>query len=843
MPPKRRVDDAAATPSKRARRPAASGFASQPILVESQLSQPRQSPRRAISEASQALNFESRLRKARPEDTVVAPTEGSEQATAASSAADEVATYEEFDASLMDDFEGLDFSLLPRYVRPASSQSSRKSWIYRYGWRVALLRDPSKLFFVCRYCYDHKMTPMSGIYETTRSTTAAARHLEEQKRGHGQSPPSKTAASTKVSWLERMLKQNSGKVSQTAANELLGFNTQRFRMEAVSWLVENNHPLSEFESPAFRRLIAAANPQAEAALWASHVSVTRFVVRLYDYLKPRVVQQLLRALSKIHISFDGWTTKGGKRGFLGVVAHYVDSKAELRDVPIALPQLSGAHSGEMMAEVVIETLQDFGINAQSIGYFVLDNASNNDCTVEVLAHKYGFNAAHRRLRCGPHTLNLVGQTLLWGKDGDAFNNDARELHDEHDFMEEWRRVGPLGVLLSVISYIKTPQQHKLFEDFQRLAHKELPADALAEERKVLEPVKPVVTRWNSYYSCFERAVKLQSAINAYSLHHIRRVRDEDTWAESRGNKQPVAQSWMRSDGLGAADWAVITEYMDVLKPLKTATERLEGRGKSGGFGSIAEVIPVFEYLLSYYEQRVNSYAAVDYNAHPEAPEDHLATNLRAAWAKADDYYSKLDDSPAYYAATILHPYYKHYLDKVWSDKPDWIATNNSSFRALWAQYDTLPRAVRPLRVISNDMDEAIDALINPSSSDEASAAEDEYTRWKRSEPAAERGTEYANNPIKYWVAVRDRYPSLSKLALDVLSIPASSCDCERMFSELGDLLEPRRRCIKPQLLAAIQCVRGWQRAGFSVDGEAPIGVITDDEMELLYGLADWEDDE
>ncbi|KAI1667996.1 Dimer-Tnp-hAT dimerization containing protein [Pyrenophora tritici-repentis] len=837
MPPKRRVDDAAATPSKRARRSAASGFASQPILVESQLSQPRQSPRRAISEASQALNFESRLRKARPEDTVVAPTEGSEQATAASSAADEVATYEEFDASLMDDFEGLDFSLLPRYVRPASSQSSRKSWIYRYGWRVALLRDPSKLFFVCRYCYDHKMTPMSGIYETTRSTTAAARHLEEQKRGHGQSPPGKTAASTKVSWLERMLKQNSGKVSQTAANELLGFNTQRFRMEAVSWLVENNHPLSEFESPAFRRLIAAANPQAEAALWASHVSVTRFVVRLYDYLKPRVVQQLSRALSKIHISFDGWTTKGGKRGFLGVVAHYVDSKAELRDVPIALPQLSGAYSREMMAEVVIETLQDFGINAQSIGYFVLDNASNNDCTVEVLAHKYGFNAAHRRLRCGPHTLNLVGQTLLWGKDGDAFDNDARELHDEHDFMEEWRRVGPLGVLLSVISYIKTPQQHKLFEDFQRLAHKELPADALAEERKVLEPVKPVVTRWNSYYSCFERAVKLQSAINAYSLHHIRRVRDEDTWAESRGNKQPVAQSWMRSDGLGAADWAVITEYMDVLKPLKTATERLEGRGKSGGFGSIAEVIPVFKYLLSYYKQRVNSYAAVDYNAHPEAPEDHLATNLRAAWAKADDYYSKLDDSPAYYAATILHPYYKHYLDKVWSDKPDWIATNNSSFRALWAQYDTLPRAVRPLRVISNDMDEAIDALINPSSSDEASAAEDEYTRWKRSEPAAERGTEYANNPIKYWVAVRDRYPSLSKLALDVLSIPASSCDCERMFSELGDLLEPRRRCIKPQLLAAIQCVRGWQRAGFSVDGEAPIGVITD-EMELLYGLAD-----
>jgi hypothetical protein len=169
--------------------------------------------------------------------------------------------------------------------------------------------------------------------------------------------------------------------------------------------------------------------------------------------------------------------------------------------------------------------------------------------------------------------------------------------------------------------------------------------------------------------------------------------------------------------------------------------------------------------------------------------------------------------------------------------------NISSFRALWVQYNTLPRAVRPLKVISNNMDEAIDVVINPSSSDNASAAEDEYTRWMRSEPAAERGTEYANNPIKYWVAVRDRYPSLSELALDVLSIPASSCECVRMFSELDNLLEPQQRCIKPQLLAAIQCVRRWQRAGFGVDGEAPSGVITDDEMELLYGLADWDDDE
>jgi hypothetical protein len=50
---------------------------------------------------------------------------------------------------------------------------------------------------------------------------------------------------------------------------------------------------------------------------------------------------------------------------------------------------------------------------------------------------------------------------------------------------------------------------------------------------------------------------------------------------------------MRSDGLTVADWAVITEYMDVLKPLNLATKRFEERSDSGRFGAIAEIIPVF----------------------------------------------------------------------------------------------------------------------------------------------------------------------------------------------------------------------------------------------------------
>jgi hypothetical protein len=101
---------------------------------------------------------------------------------------------------------------------------------------------------------------------------------------------------------------------------------------------------------------------------------------------------------------------------------------------------------------------------------------------------------------------------------------------------------------------------------------------------------------------------------------------------------------MRSDWLSAADWAVVTEYIEVLRPLKLATKRLKGRGKGvkgahndvdsspkcGRYSAIAKIILVFKYILTYYEQRVKAYKAVNYNAHEEAPEDYLVINLRAA---------------------------------------------------------------------------------------------------------------------------------------------------------------------------------------------------------------------
>jgi len=150
-------------------------------------------------------------------------------------------------------------------------------------------------------------------------------------------------------------------------------------------------------------------------------------MRLYEYLQPQIVAELEAAISKIHISFDGWTTKGGKRGFFGVVAHYATADGVVKDVAIDLPQVTGAHSGERIADCIESTLRKFGIAASKLGYFMLDNAYNNDAAIKTLGSKYGFVASQRRLRCSAHTINLVGQAVIFGSNKDAFDNGPGEL--------------------------------------------------------------------------------------------------------------------------------------------------------------------------------------------------------------------------------------------------------------------------------------------------------------------------------------------------------------------------------------------------------------------------------
>ena len=118
---------------------------------------------------------------------------------------------------------------------------------------------------------------------------------------------------------------------------------------------------------------------------------------------------------------------------------------------------------------------------------------------------------------------------------------------------------------------------------------------------------------------------------------------------------------------------------------------------------------------------------------------------------------------------------------------------------------------------------------------------DEFEEWKKLD-SLPRNHPLAIDPIQYWLTQKRAYPTLSCMALDILSILAGAADCKRSFSEVGYLLGTRRLTMNTDLLSALQCLRSWKRIGPQPAREAPKGGFTIGQIDEICGdLSDWSD--
>ncbi|KIM51048.1 hypothetical protein SCLCIDRAFT_52613, partial [Scleroderma citrinum Foug A] len=61
------------------------------------------------------------------------------------------------------------------------------------------------------------------------------------------------------------------------------------------------------------------------------------------------------------------------------------------------------------------------------------------------------------------------------------------------------------------------------------------------------------------------------------------------------------------------------------------------------------------------------------------------------------------------------------------------------------------------------------------------------------------------------------YPCLSRMALDYLTIPATSVDVEQLFSKGRVVLPYLRNCLLSQSTRALLCLRQWSKLGLVKD--------------------------
>jgi hypothetical protein len=137
---------------------------------------------------------------------------------------------------------------------------------------------------------------------------------------------------------------------------------------------------------------------------------------------------------------------------LGVNCHFADEFGNLKIFLLALLQQLGQHSSVNIADQITAIIEYFDIS-KSIGYFMTNNATNDDTCIEALSLEHNFNPLYQRLRCSGYKITLVARAMLWGIDEEAFENElvAVDLKD-HD-LSIWRKKGPLSKMRNTIIWI------------------------------------------------------------------------------------------------------------------------------------------------------------------------------------------------------------------------------------------------------------------------------------------------------------------------------------------------------------------------------------------------------
>jgi hypothetical protein len=162
------------------------------------------------------------------------------------------------------------------------------------------------------------------------------------------------------------------------------FNKQAYIEAVVGLLTRRRLPFSAVEHSELRDLALACNPAIGDLLINDRKQAMGYINSNYSLYSSQLAERLQTTQSKIHISSDLWTSPH-RHGVLAVCVQWVDEDLKLQKALLGLPECKYSHSGATQAELIAGTLRKFNITAQSLGYYIGDNATSNDTCLEELS--------------------------------------------------------------------------------------------------------------------------------------------------------------------------------------------------------------------------------------------------------------------------------------------------------------------------------------------------------------------------------------------------------------------------------------------------------------------------
>ncbi|EJP61246.1 transposase-like protein [Beauveria bassiana ARSEF 2860] len=481
-------------------------------------------------------------------------------------------------------YEGVDWNRLPGYVASRHRRRQRTGWVWEHGYDVER-NNSGRRFWLCKECHRTRAA-ITHMYDAA-STSQANAHMEDEKQ---------RTILDMVNLAARHRKD------QAVINALIAsFDPLHFRQLLIRWVACDNVSFNKLESPYFRELMEYTNSAViESGSLPTHNTMRDWTVGAFNRHKGVVTELLGRSLSRINISFDVWTSRKFT-SLLDLTVYFLDDGGKLRTFLLGLPRIEGQHSGENLADRVSEIIHEYNLNSR-VEYFITDNAESNDTCLDELAGELGFKKQHRRLRCCGHIINLVAQSILFGTDADAFEEDCQADKELQEEVKLWRAKGPIGKLHNIVHWVQRSGQR--IEKLHRLQSIEN-ADLGLDDHATYDVITDNATRCNSSEAMMERGYQLrnpldslvQAEVTEWGQYVAARTANGTRPMPKRSRKKPA----IVDDKMTSEDWAVIAEYLAILKPLKIAMKRLEGRPEEGKHGAVWEVLLTMEWLLRHWK--------------------------------------------------------------------------------------------------------------------------------------------------------------------------------------------------------------------------------------------------
>jgi hAT family C-terminal dimerisation region/Domain of unknown function (DUF4413) len=202
----------------------------------------------------------------------------------------------------------------------------------------------------------------------------------------------------------------------------------------------------------------------------------------------------------------------------------------------------------------------------------------------------------------------------------------------------------------------------------------------------------------------------------------------------------------------------------LLNPFKTVSVMGQERGID--HGAIGTVLVKYDILLGKLENERQKVRIED--------TDYTA-RIEKAWEKLTHYYNLTNNTPVYCAATILDPRIKmKYFTRKW--EANQLETARQYIQNIYMSYYTPEEDIASANDNTDDDDDELD--LDEWQFGKNEPRKDELQRYLSAAVLPRRDLDL----LDWWRCNEPEYPTLTKIAFNILCIPAMSVEPERVFS-------------------------------------------------------------